>query len=163
MDLYAGTGSFGLECLSRGANGVFFVENSVEAIKILKKNVNNGMAIWGTCAGMIIISKNLTELDPKPIGLLDITVSRNWFGRQIDSFEKDIKIKGLKKPFRAVFIRAPIVKTVGKNIEILYTIENQYPVAVKTEKILATSFHPELTNDLRIHKIFLEMIKKDPK
>ena len=76
------------------------------------------MAIWGTCAGMIIISKNLTELDPKPIGLLDITVSRNWFGRQIDSFEKDIKIKGLKKPFRAVFIRAPIVKTVGKNIEI---------------------------------------------
>tara|TARA_B100001123_G_C15194719_1_gene980885 strand:- start:58 stop:657 length:600 start_codon:yes stop_codon:yes gene_type:complete len=130
--------------------------------KNLKQNVSNGMAIWGTCAGMIIISKNLTELYPKPIGLLDITVSRNWFGRQIDSFEKDIKIKGLKKPFRAVFIRAPIVKTVGENIEILSTIENKYPVAVKTEKILATSFHPELTNDLRIHKIFLKMIKKDP-
>ena len=124
----------------------------------IKNNVKRGMALWGTCAGMILIANDLTDSYPTPLGLLDITVSRNWFGRQIDSFESDIVIKGLgNQEFRAVFIRAPIVQRVGKNVEILAKLEKSYPVAVRSKKIMATAFHPELTNDLRLHKMFLNM------
>ena len=86
-------------------------------------------------------------------------MSRNWYGRQIDSFEKDINIVGLNTPFRAVFIRAPVIQKVGKNVSILGE-ENGYPIAVKSDNILATSFHPELTGDLRIHDMFVNMIDK---
>ena len=108
---------------------------------------------------MRILAKPLTEITTKPLGLIDIEVSRNWFGRQIDSFEKDINIVGLETPFRAVFIRAPIIKKVGDDVSVLGE-ENGYPIAVKSDNILATAFHPELTGDLRIHNMFINMINK---
>ena len=127
--------------------------------KVIQNHVVEKKALWGTCAGMIILAKTLTEVNPKPLGLIDIEVSRNWYGRQIDSFEKDINIVGLNTPFRAVFIRAPVIQKVGKNVSILGE-ENGYPIAVKSDNILATSFHPELTGDLRIHDMFVNMIDK---
>jgi len=130
----------------------------------IKNNVKRGMALWGTCAGMILIANDLTDSYPTPLGLLDITVSRNWFGRQVDSFESNIVVKGLgNQEFRAVFIRAPIVQRVGENVEILAKLEKSYPVAVRSQKILATAFHPELTDDLRFHKMFLNMSNKKHK
>ena len=125
--------------------------------KVIYDHALEKKALWGTCAGMIILAKTLTEINPKPLGLLDIKVSRNWYGRQIDSFEKDINIVRLNKPFRAVFIRAPVIQKVGKNVRILGE-ENGYPIAVRSDNILATSFHPELTGDLRIHDMFVNMI-----
>ena len=127
--------------------------------KVIHDHAIEKKALWGTCAGMIILAKTLTEVNPKPLGLIDIEVSRNWYGRQIDSFEKDINIVGLNTPFRAVFIRAPVIQKVGKNVSILGE-ENGYPIAVKSDNILATSFHPELTGDLRIHDMFVNMIDK---
>ena len=127
--------------------------------KVIRDHVKEKKALWGTCAGMIILAKTLTEITPKPLGLIDIEVSRNWFGRQIDSFEKDINIVGLETPFRAVFIRAPIIKKVGDDVSVLGK-ENGYPIAVKSDNILATAFHPELTGDLRIHNMFINMINK---
>ena len=127
--------------------------------KVIRDHVKEKKALWGTCAGMIILAKTLTEITPKPLGLIDIEVSRNWFGRQIDSFEKDINIVGLETPFRAVFIRAPIIKKVGDDVSVLGE-ENGYPIAVKSGNILATAFHPELTGDLRIHNMFINMINK---
>ena len=127
--------------------------------KVIQNHVVEKKALWGTCAGMIILAKTLTEVNPKPLGLIDIEVSRNWYGRQIDSFEKDINIVGLNTPFRAVFIRAPVIQKVGKNVSILGE-ENGYPIEVKSDNILATSFHPELTGDLRIHDMFVNMIDK---
>ena len=117
-----------------------------------------GHAIWGTCAGMIVLAKKLLDKRPSPLGLLDITVTRNAFGRQVDSFETNLSVNGIDgPPLHAIFIRAPIVTEVGKNVEILATVDEDRPVAVKENKILATSFHPELTKDVRMHEMFTEM------
>lgn len=124
----------------------------------LKERSHSGMAVWGTCAGMIVLAKRLTEDRPKPIGLMDITVARNAFGRQVDSFETELKIPALgDAPFRAVFIRAPKVVSAGKGVEILASLEGEGPVAVRQDNMLATSFHPELTEDTRLHSMFLEI------
>ena len=116
------------------------------------------MPIWGTCAGLIMISKQISENDPKPLGLLDITTSRNYYGRQIDSFIENIKFDSYENLFEAVFIRAPAIINVGKDIKIIAKSDDNIPVAVRHNNILGTSFHPELTRDLRIHKYFKEMI-----
>ena len=121
----------------------------------LIEKVKNGLAVWGTCAGMIVIAKHLKDKRPDPLGLMDIEVSRNAFGRQIDSFETDLDINGIDgPPIHAIFIRAPLVTEIGNGVEILAEVGDGKPVAVKQNKILATSFHPELTKDPRMHAMF---------
>jgi|TARA_B110000263_G_scaffold66229_1_gene57202 5'-phosphate synthase pdxT subunit len=117
--------------------------------------VHAGMAIWGTCAGMISIAKKLTDKRPIPLQLMDIEVSRNAFGRQIDSFEIDLDIKNIAgPPVKGIFIRAPVVTNMGAGVEVLSVIDSAKPVMVLQDKMLATSFHPELTEDTRIHEFF---------
>ena len=118
-----------------------------------------GVPIWGTCAGMIIMARQLTEDAPTPMGLLDIQVERNAFGRQLESFEADLQVKYLgDEALRAVFIRAPVIVQVGQNVEVLAELPDGRPVAVRQENLLATSFHPELTGDTRFHRYFLDMV-----
>lgn len=125
---------------------------------VLKQKAQDGMAIWGTCAGMIVIADRLTDSRPQPLRLIDIEVSRNAFGRQLDSFEADIHCQGIQGgPFHCVFIRAPIVNAVGESVDTLASLEDGRIVAVRQGKILATSFHPELTGDLRIHELFAKI------
>ncbi len=124
----------------------------------IKEKCSEGMPIWGTCAGLIMISKNILENDPMPLGLIDITTSRNYYGRQIDSFIENIKFDSYENLFEAVFIRAPAILNIGKDIKIIAKSDDNIPVAVRHNNILGTSFHPELTRDLRIHKYFKEMI-----
>ena len=126
----------------------------------LVKMASQGFPIWGTCAGMIVMAKELTDHRPEPLNLMNIKVSRNAFGRQIDSFEEDLTIKGIEGKFPAVFIRAPIVVENDSNVDILCSIDDPSgPVAVQQGKLLATSFHPELTNDTRMHEYFLSIVK----
>jgi 5'-phosphate synthase pdxT subunit len=120
--------------------------------------------IWGTCAGAIFLSRDAKRTQPL-LGLMDISVERNAFGRQIDSFEIDLQIPAFKSlgpenpPYHAVFIRAPLIESVGQQVEILSKLENGRIVAARQGKWLATSFHPELTSDDRFHAYFVEMSK----
>ncbi|MDZ4769158.1 MAG: pyridoxal 5'-phosphate synthase glutaminase subunit PdxT [Chloroflexota bacterium] len=115
---------------------------------------------WGTCAGMIFLAKDI-GIDRQPIlGLMDITVNRNAFGRQIDSFEVDLAIAPLGEvPFHALFIRAPLVTRVGSEVEVLAQLDDGRIVAVQQGHLLATAFHPELTPDSRLHSYFLGLIE----
>lgn len=125
----------------------------------LKRKVLGGMAVWGTCAGMILLAKKLEEDRPQPLGLMDITVHRNAYGRQVDSFEADLPMLFLgKEPFHCVFIRAPKIQSVGPGVETLYALPGAGPVAVQQGKLLATAFHPELTKDTRFHEYFLTRV-----
>lgn len=124
----------------------------------INKMAASGVLIWGTCAGMIMMARELTEDEPTPLGLLDIQVTRNAFGRQVDSFEADLVVKPFYGGvFRAVFIRAPVIHRVGSQVEVLATLPDGAPVAVRYKNLLATTFHPELTGDTRFHRYFLEM------
>ena len=117
-----------------------------------------GRAVWGTCAGMIMLSREITEKDPIPLGVMDIGVQRNAFGRQVDSFEQFLDISSLgPDPFHAIFIRAPVIIRVGQGVEVLSALDADRPVAVRQGNLIATSFHPELTNDYRFHSYFLEL------
>lgn len=123
--------------------------------------VDRGLAVWGTCAGMIAIAHELTDSYPKPLDLIDIKVSRNWFGRQVDSFEIDLELRGIQGgPFHAVFIRAPIVASTGPGVETLASLDD-VAVAVRSGKIMATAFHPELTADNRVHRMFVEIAESE--
>jgi 5'-phosphate synthase pdxT subunit len=119
-------------------------------------------AIWGTCAGAIFMSKDVRRNQPL-LGLMDITVERNAFGRQVDSFEADLEIAVLKppadknNPFHAIFIRAPIIEAVAGDAKILASLPDKRIVAAQQGHLLATSFHPELTGDIRFHEYFLTM------
>jgi 5'-phosphate synthase pdxT subunit len=121
-------------------------------------------AIWGTCAGAIFLSKDAKRAQPL-LGLMDITVERNAFGAQIDSFEADLQIEALQRatrtetPYHAVFIRAPIIETVSGAASSLAQLPDGRIVAALEGKLLATSFHPELTGDLRFHEYFLSLIR----
>ena len=110
-------------------------------------------AVLGTCAGMIV-------LDRERLGLIDIAVERNAFGRQISSFEADIEIAGESEPFRAVFIRAPWIREAGPDVEILATVDG-HPVLAREGRVLVASFHPELTDDTRIHERFLDLVREE--
>jgi 5'-phosphate synthase pdxT subunit len=124
----------------------------------LRKRILAGMPVWGTCAGMILLAKRLKEGRPEPLRVMDIEVSRNAFGRQVDSFEKNLGIKVLgKKLFHAVFIRAPVILKAGKGVEVLARLHDGTPVAARQDNMLATAFHPELSGDHRVHEYFLEM------
>jgi len=121
-------------------------------------------AIWGTCAGAIFLSKNAGREQPL-LGLMDITIARNAFGRQAESFEADLDVPALlqvdplDRPFHTVFIRAPLIESVGQGVEIFSQLEDGRIVAARQGHLLATSFHPELTGDNRFHRYFLELAK----
>ncbi len=120
-------------------------------------------AIWGTCAGAIFLSKDVSRDQPL-LSLMDIKVERNAFGRQLDSFEADLDIPELKQatgtdaPYHAIFIRAPIIESVGGDARVLSTVPDGRIVAAQQGHLLATSFHPELTNDTRFHEYFLSLV-----
>ncbi|MCL4273672.1 MAG: pyridoxal 5'-phosphate synthase glutaminase subunit PdxT [Anaerolineales bacterium] len=126
------------------------------------KKFGKTRAIWGTCAGAIFLSKNIGRDQPL-LGLMDIKVQRNAFGRQVDSFETDLEIDELYKatgtehPYHAVFIRAPIIESVGGNVKVLSALEDGRIVAAQEGHLLATSFHPELTEDTRFHEYFISL------
>lgn len=128
----------------------------------IKARINSGMPTYGSCAGMILLADKIINPSPgqETFGGLDISVRRNAFGRQVDSFESELEFVGSK--MNAVFIRAPWVENVGKNVEVLASVKSTdgqiHPVAVRQGGLLATSFHPELTNDLRVHSYFFDEI-----
>jgi pyridoxal 5'-phosphate synthase pdxT subunit len=134
---------------------------SFDIFEPLKARIASGMPVYGSCAGMILLADRV--LDPavgqETFGGLDIAVRRNAFGRQVDSFETDLEFAGITNlPVRAVFIRAPWVESVGATVEVLATYE--HAVAVRQGGLLATSFHPELTGDNRIHRFFIESVAR---
>jgi 5'-phosphate synthase pdxT subunit len=116
------------------------------------------MPVWGTCAGAIVMARQATDLDRPTLDLMDIEVERNAFGRQVDSFETDLAIEGLGGgPFHAVFIRAPLIKSVGEGVQVLARLDGQGIVAARQGHLLVTAFHPELTDDRRLHECFLAL------
>jgi len=138
---------------------------SFDLFDLIKDRIKGGMPTYGSCAGMILLSDGVEDaiIGQESFGGIDMVVKRNAFGRQIDSFETDLKFKGITDPpVRAVFIRAPWVESVGENVEVLAEISDaagqRHPVAVRQGHLLATSFHPELTGDNRVHKFFVENI-----
>ena len=135
-----------------------------ELMEPLRKRIANGLPVFGSCAGMIMLAASLLDRieGQETLGGLDVTVRRNAFGRQVDSFESDIDLKGVDgPPFRAVFIRAPWVEQAGPCVEVLGTEPRTGRiVAVRQGPVLATSFHPELTRDGRIHQLFTEIVRE---
>lgn len=124
----------------------------------LREMIQNGLPVWGTCAGMILLAKNIENEDTAHLGVMDITVKRNAYGTQLDSFTTKIIIKEISKlPIELVFIRAPYITHVDSNVTILATVNNNI-VAVRQNNILATSFHPELTNNTSFLKYFINLV-----
>ncbi len=129
---------------------------------VMRERISKGMPVYGSCAGMILLADEILDAKAgqETFGGLDITVRRNAFGRQVDSFESDISFReGSTDLIRAVFIRAPWVERVGVGIEVLAEVDS-HPVAVRSASVLATSFHPELTGDHRIHRYFIEEVAR---
>jgi pyridoxal 5'-phosphate synthase pdxT subunit len=123
----------------------------------LRSMIEHGLPAYGTCAGLIFSASAVTEGTQPLLGVLDVVVQRNAFGRQNESFETALDIAGLPEPFHAVFIRAPWVAEVGSDVEVLATVRD-HPVMVRQGRILGTSFHPELTGDDRIHQMLIDLI-----
>jgi len=133
-----------------------------ELLEPLRDAVADGLPVYGSCAGMILLARDV--LDGRPdqplIGGLDVVVRRNAFGRQVDSFEADLDVTGVAgPPVHAVFIRAPWVEKAGDAVTVLARV-GEHPVAVRQGHLLATSFHPELTGDTRMHELFVEMVQQ---
>jgi len=130
---------------------------------LIKSRIASGMPTYGSCAGMILIADQILDggVDQEGFGGIDAQVRRNAFGRQVDSFETDLSFAGIRgAAFRAVFIRAPWVESVGTQVEVLASF-NGHPVAIRQGHLLATSFHPELTGDNRIHRFFVDQLCKE--
>jgi 5'-phosphate synthase pdxT subunit len=124
----------------------------------LRRKIEGGMPVFGTCAGAILLAKDIQGSSQARLGLLNATVVRNGYGRQVDSFEADVTLKEMTtETFRGVFIRAPVIQNVGSGVTVLGLLEDS-PVLIRQGNMLAASFHPELTDDLSIHRYFLEMI-----
>lgn len=134
--------------------------NVTNLMEPLRNKILEGMPVWGTCAGMILLAKDIENDKRRHLGVMDIKVRRNAFGRQIDSFRiKRVIEKIGKEEMELVFIRAPYVIDIGEKVEVLFRIENKI-VAVKQDNMLATSFHPELTGDLKFLNYFIEEVVK---
>ncbi len=134
----------------------------------LKDAIAGGLAVYGSCAGMILLADRIVggALDQQTLGGLDITVRRNAFGRQVDSFETDLEVTGISgPPVPAAFIRAPVVDEVGPQVQVLARTSSGPGagriVAVRSGALLATSFHPEITGDVRIHQLFVRIVSKE--
>jgi pyridoxal 5'-phosphate synthase pdxT subunit len=133
-----------------------------ELLEPLRALLRDGMPAYGSCAGMILLAGEILDAGVPgraalPLGGIDMTVRRNAFGRQVDSFEEDLTFTGIDGPVHAVFIRAPWVERVGPEVEVLATAAG-HPVAVRQGRMLATSFHPEMTGDRRVHAMFVDMV-----
>ncbi len=136
----------------------------------LRAVIRTGLPVWGTCAGLIVLAQRATDLGFPTLDSLDVTVRRNAFGRQVDSFEADLEVPALgdasSRPFHAVFIRAPVVEDTGDGVEVLARLPADAgpaagsAVALRQGPLLATSFHPELTDDDRFHRYFLDIVKR---
>ncbi|MDP3765650.1 MAG: pyridoxal 5'-phosphate synthase glutaminase subunit PdxT [Nanoarchaeota archaeon] len=126
--------------------------------EIIKRN-RQGMAIYGTCAGAIILSRSIVGSHQPRLDLLDISIKRNDYGRQVDSFEADLDIEKIGK-FKGIFIRAPVIEKVDNGVKTLSKL-NGNPILVQKGNILASTFHPELTDDKRMHQYFVEIVKND--
>ena len=123
-------------------------------VEPLAERIEAGMPVWGTCAGAILLARAIEGSDQPTLGHMAMSVIRNAYGRQVDSFEAPVAIKGLDEPVRAVFIRAPVLTQLGPSVEVLARHEGSV-VAARQGNLLATTFHPELTDDLRLHRLFL--------
>ena len=133
-----------------------------DLLEPLRQRLADGMPAYGSCAGMILLAAEILDAgapgrEAEALGAIDMTVRRNAFGRQVDSFEGDIDVVGLDEPVRAVFIRAPWVERVGPDVEVLARADDHI-VAVRQGPVLATAFHPEMTGDRRVHKLFVDMV-----
>ena len=145
---------------------IYKLAKAFDLFELISKRIADGMPTYGSCAGMILVSKSI--VDPasgqETFGGIDMQVRRNAFGRQTESFEVDLDFKGITgKHFRGVFIRAPWVESYGAGVEVLASVEIagvSHPVAVSSGKVLATAFHPELTGDNRVHRFFIEELCK---
>ncbi len=126
--------------------------------EILRK-YSLGMPIYGSCAGAILLAKEVVGSKHLKLGLMDISVKRNEYGRQIDSFETELEVEDFDNPFKGIFIRAPVVNAVYNGAKIISSFDNK-PVLVRQGNLLMSTFHPELTDDIRIHKYFIDMVKK---
>lgn len=123
------------------------------------RQVSERVPVWGACAGLVFMAKDV-GMDQPVLGIMDITVRRNAFGRQVDSFEADLEIAELEgPPFHGVFIRAPIVTKTGPGVKVISTLPDGRIVAVREGRLLGSSFHPELTDDTRMHEYFLKLVK----
>jgi 5'-phosphate synthase pdxT subunit len=132
----------------------------------LRDAIRGGLPALGTCAGMIFLAAATTGQAQPQLGVLDVIVERNAFGRQVDSFEADLPIAGEREPVHAVFIRAPWIEKLGTDVEVLTSVEDPEsgevrPVFVRQDRILATAFHPELTGETRIHRMLLDLARKE--
>jgi pyridoxal 5'-phosphate synthase pdxT subunit len=134
-----------------------------DLIEPLRAFCKSGKPVWGTCAGMIFLAKDVGIRQPI-LDVMDVKVKRNAFGRQVDSFETELDIKGLEPrgPFHAIFIRAPMMESVGQGVQVLAQLEDGTIVAARQGNLFATSFHPELTKDTRVHRYFIECLGKSP-
>jgi pyridoxal 5'-phosphate synthase pdxT subunit len=134
----------------------------LDLLEPLRKRLADGLPAYGACAGMILLASEILDAgaggrEAVPLGGLDITVRRNAFGRQVDSFEGDVEFSGFDEPVHAVFIRAPWVERVGDGVQVLASAAG-HPVAVRQGRVLATAFHPEVTGDRRIHRLFVDIV-----
>jgi pyridoxal 5'-phosphate synthase pdxT subunit len=137
-----------------------------DLLEPLRQAAKDGLPMFGTCAGMIMLADRIEDgtRDQETIGGLDVVVRRNAFGRQVDSFEADVDVSGLDRPFHALFIRAPWVEEVGPEVEVVAQVATGPAtgriVAVRQEHLLATSFHPEVTGDPRLHAVFADVVRE---
>jgi 5'-phosphate synthase pdxT subunit len=130
-----------------------------ELMEPLRERIRSGLPVWGTCAGAILLAKEVSDLDRSPIAVMDMNVERNAFGRQIDSFEADLDVAGVEGgSVHAVFIRAPVIRSVGDGVEVLAALPDGRIVAARQGWLLATAFHPELTDDRRLHELFISLV-----
>ena len=130
-----------------------------DLISEIENLARNGLPTFGTCAGMILLAKKVADSYPEPLGLVDIIVTRNAFGRQRESFEVELPIPVLgEAPFPGVFIRAPLIERANGRVEILARLADGTGVAARQEKLLTSAFHPELTDDMRFHQYFLDIV-----
>jgi pyridoxal 5'-phosphate synthase pdxT subunit len=129
-------------------------------LDLLRERAGDGMPLYGTCAGLILLARDVVgdHHAPHRIDLVDVAVRRNAYGRQVESFETDLDIANMDEPFRAVFIRAPVIESVGGTVEVLAEHEGR-PVLVRQGRVLGSTFHPEMTGDVRIHELFVDMAR----
>jgi 5'-phosphate synthase pdxT subunit len=149
---------------------MFKLARTFDLFEPIRQRIKEGMPVFGTCAGMIMLADRIEDGTPdqETLGGLDITVRRNAFGRQVDSFEGDVSFAGLDDRVHAVFIRAPWVEDVGADVEVLARVDDESAptgaagriVAVRQGALMATSFHPEVDGDGRIHRLFLDLIAR---
>lgn len=128
----------------------------------LRNRAAAGMPVYGTCAGVILMAKDVVgdQDAPHRVGVMDIAVRRNAYGRQVDSFESDLDVAGLRDPFTAVFIRAPVIERAGPGVEVLAS-HRGHPVLVRQDGLFGSTFHPELTPDHRLHELFLKSARRN--